>query len=415
MREYDVIVIGAGPAGLMAAGRAAENGHKTAILEKMEKPARKLRITGKGRCNITNIKPENEVLAKVRTNAPFFKISLEAFSNQDTVNFFRENGLELEVERGGRVFPASGDAWDVADTLEHWVRGKNVPIFVNSRVTGIFHNENLGFKITVTQKNENWTYYAKKIVIATGGITYPATGSTGDGYNWAHDLGHKIEPLRPSLVPLEIESEYMNDLAGLELKNINFELIINGEPTDERFGDMSFTRFGVTGPVILQLSRDIVDALIEEYDVVASIDLKPALTEAVLVERITREMEGITRGGTAKVLLQKLIPRELIYAVGRTAGLEPSLFVDKIEPQQIKNLIKTLKDFRIKISDYRPIEEAIVTAGGVDVSEVDPFTMESKIVKGIYFAGEILDIDADTGGYNLQIAFSTGYVAGALK
>ena len=415
MREFDLIVIGGGPAGMMAAGTAARRGVKVALIEKMEKLGRKLRITGKGRCNLTNSKTQEEILEKVRANAEFFSHSLKEFSNMDTIDFFERNGLEISIERGGRVFPASGKAWDVADCLKEWIEESGVSIFYNSKVCAIERNGSIGYKLIVTEKSETWSYYCKKIIIATGGVSYPATGSTGDGYLLANRMGHRIEEVRPALVALETDKKYLPELKRLELKNVNLALIIDGQSIDERFGQMMFTEFGIDGPIVLQLSRQIVDALIEERDVVLSLDLKPTLSKKTLQDRIAREIEDITRGGMVKVLLEKMMPRPMIRPVCTEAGVDPKLFVDKLTEEQKMALINTMKDFRLQITDYRPFEEAIVTAGGVDCSQINPRTLESRIEKGIYFAGEVMDIDADTGGYNLQIAFSTGYVAGLLK
>jgi predicted Rossmann fold flavoprotein len=415
MREFDLIVIGGGPAGMMAAGTAARRGVKVALIEKMEKLGRKLRITGKGRCNLTNSKTQEEILEKVRANAEFFSHSLKEFSNMDTIDFFERNGLEISIERGGRVFPASGKAWDVADCLKEWIEESGVSIFYNSKVCAIERNGSIGYKLIVTEKSETWSYYCKKIIIATGGVSYPATGSTGDGYLLANRMGHRIEEVRPALVALETDKKYLPELKRLELKNVNLDLIIDGQSIDERFGQMMFTEFGIDGPIVLQLSRQIVDALIEERDVVLSLDLKPTLSKKTLQDRIAREIEDITRGGMVKVLMEKMMPRPMIRPVCTEAGVDPKLFVDKLTEEQKMALINTMKDFRLQITDYRPFEEAIVTAGGVDCSQINPRTLESRIEKGIYFAGEVMDIDADTGGYNLQIAFSTGYVAGLLK
>ncbi len=415
MREFDLIVIGGGPAGMMAAGTAARRGVKVALIEKMEKLGRKLRITGKGRCNLTNSKTQEEILEKVRANAEFFSHSLKEFSNMDTIDFFERNGLEISIERGGRVFPASGKAWDVADCLKEWIEESGVSIFYNSKVCAIERNGSIGYKLIVTEKSETWSYYCKKIIIATGGVSYPATGSTGDGYLLANRMGHRIEEVRPALVALETDKKYLPELKRLELKNVNLDLIIDGQSIDERFGQMMFTEFGIDGPIVLQLSRQIVDALIEERDVVLSLDLKPTLSKKTLQDRIAREIEDITRGGMVKVLMEKMMPRPMVRPVCTEAGVDPKLFVDKLTEEQKMALINTMKDFRLQITDYRPFEEAIVTAGGVDCSQINPRTLESRIEKGIYFAGEVMDIDADTGGYNLQIAFSTGYVAGLLK
>lgn len=420
---YDVIVIGAGAAGLMAAGTAARDGKKVLLVEKMEKAARKVRITGKGRCNLTNAKGRDEFLAKVRANVDFFEPAFDSFDNQDTIDFFREHEVQLKVERGGRVFPESGKAWDIADALVDFARHSGVEMMSNTKVTGIrtLGSRVCGVKIE-TKRGFERNVDAENVIICTGGVSYPATGSTGDGYTFAHDLGHRIESVRPSLVPLESKTIIGGMLSGIALKNVFVELFADGELIGEEFGEMSFTDRGVEGPVILKLSRRAVDAIIDGKKLEIALDLKSALTEKVLSARIDREFaafeeEKASTGidATNGELLRKLLPKPMIAPFAKQAGIAVKAKACELSEEDKDRIIRQLKNFRVEITDYRPFEEAVVTAGGVAVENVDPNTLQSKLVKGLYFAGEVLDLDADTGGYNLQIAFSTGHLAGKLK
>lgn len=414
--EYDVIVIGGGAAGLMAAGTAASNGMQTLLLEKMEKPGRKIRITGKGRCNLTNTKPATEFLEKVQVNRDFFRPAFAAFDNRTLMKFFEKQGVRLSTEQGGRVFPKSGKAWDIADALVEWCREVGVEISCNSAVENILLLGNRVRGVTYrTKKGFSRRVAAPAVIIATGGASYPATGSTGDGYVFARAAGHSIEAIRPSLVPLETTLQDKNFLNGLLLKNINASLLVDGEKVAEEFGELSFSSRGVEGAVVLRLSRTAVDALIEGKKVELSIDLKHALDEDILLERIERETAALEPDSVMADLLRKLVPKELVMPVAKAIGSHPKRETKHLDESTISGLIKILKDFRIPISDYRPFDEAIVTAGGVNVAEVNPATMESRLVRGLYFAGEVLDLDANTGGYNLQIAFSTGRLAGETK
>ncbi len=414
--EYDLIVIGAGAAGLMAAGTAAESGLRVALMEKMEKPARKIRITGKGRCNLTNIKPAEEFLEKVQVNRDFFVPAYTQFGNKALVRFFEKHGVKLVTEQGGRVFPKSGKAWDIAEALTEWCEDSGVEIMTHTTVEKLLL---LGTKIRGvgyrTKKGFERRLEAPAVIIATGGASYPATGSTGDGYALAHSVGHTIEAIRPSLVPLETGLADKESLYGLHLRNIRLGLIIDGERVAEEFGEMSFSSRGAEGATVLRMSRKAVDALIDGRKVELSLDLKPALDKQTLQDRITREMEALTPENPTSDLLRKLMPRELVMPIAKLADTHPKRQLKYFDDKVCNALIDALKDFRIPVTDYRPFEEAIVTAGGVAVSEVNPETMESKIVRGLYFAGEVLDIDANTGGYNLQIAFSTGRLAGRLR
>lgn len=416
VKEYDLIVVGGGAAGLMAAGTAASKGLKVVLLEKMEKPARKIRITGKGRCNLTNIKPEEEFLAKVQTNRDFFRSAYEAFDNRALVRFFERKGVRLETERGGRVFPKSGKAWDIADALVEWCRDGEVEMLCHATVTRLLL---LGDRIRGVEYRTKRGFLrrieAPAVVLCTGGASYPATGSTGDGYALAHAVGHGIEPIRPSLVPLETSLPDRAALEGLQLRNVRVALLVDGERVTDEFGEMAFSSRGVEGAVVLRMSRQAVDALIEGHRVELSLDLKPALDAETVRERIARERAALPTGGVVSDLLRKLMPREMMTPVTRLIGTHPKRLLSTFNATQEEALIRVLKDFRIPISDYRPFTEAIVTAGGVSVEEVNPHTLESRRIRGLYFAGEVLDLDANTGGYNLQIAFSTGRLAGLLR
>ncbi len=413
---YDVIVIGGGAAGLMAAGVAARNGKKALLIEKMEKCGRKIRITGKGRCNLTNIKPREEFLAKIRANADFFSYAYDAFDNQELINFFRNEGVKLTIERGGRVFPASEKAHDIANGMIDFAAESGAEIMINTKVTAVrtLGDKIYGVKVTTKQGFER-TIEAPNVIICTGGVSYPLTGSTGDGYGFAHQLGHEIEELRPALVPLVSESEFARAIEGTMLKNTGVKLIIDGEVAADEFGDLSFSSRGIEGPITLKLSRMAVDAVIEGKDVRLSLDLKTALDEETLSARIDRELAELEPDLPLSDLLRKLMPKPLIAPFIAMLGIVLTTPVRDIDEDLKTRIIALLKAIEIPINDYGTFEEAVVTAGGVSCNEVDPKTMQSKLVKGLYFAGEVLDIDADTGGYNLQVAFSTGWLAGQLK
>lgn len=419
MTDYDTIVIGAGAAGLMAGGTAAACGQTCLIIEKMEKPARKVRITGKGRCNITNTKDIGQFMEKVNAGQPLAEASLRSFDNLKTIAFFESIGLRLATERGERVFPASGKAWDVAESLISWVLRSGAEIRCLTRVVKILTEAGSAAGVIVEDKSgKRQTIRAKKVIIATGGLSYPATGSTGDGLAFAHSLGHNIVEVRPSLVPLEIESWYARALEGAALRNIALRLIVNGECVAEEFGEMEFRDGAASGAIVLRISRKAVDAIIDEHDVALSLDLKPALTPEKLAARIVRETQTMAPNATVKDLLRKLVPEKLTAPVARKANLAPNaplLKAGRLSADIADAIVKTLKNFKLDVTDYCPFEQAVVTAGGVDTTEIDPQTLESRLIKGLYFAGEVMDIDAQTGGYNLQLAFSTGRKAGGGK
>ena len=415
-KDYDLVVVGAGAAGLVAAGTAARNGARVLLLEKMEKPARKVRITGKGRCNLTNARPPQEFLQKVRANADFFAPAFASFDNLTTIRFFERRKVKLDIERGERVFPRSGRAGEIADALEFYCRDNEVTIECNARVTriitvngkvyGVIYRNKRGFERKVEAPN---------VIVATGGVSYPATGSTGDGYRFADELGHSVEPVRPSLTPLVTSHPQREYLNGLLLRNVAAKLFIDNELAREEFGEIGFSERGVEGAVALRFSRDAVDAIIDERKVKIVLDLKPALDADTLRDRIGREIAESEPQELFGDLLRRLVPKQLVVPMAKELDVHSKLYISKLKEQEIERLIKVLKGFVLPITDYAPFEYAVVTAGGVTCSEVDSETMESLKVKGLYFAGEVLDLDADTGGYNLQIAFSTGHLAGQLK
>ena len=413
---YDVIVIGAGAAGMMAAATAARNGKKVLLMEKMEKTGRKVRITGKGRCNLTNARPPEEFKEAIRVNADFFEVAFAEFNNKATIRFFERNGVKLEIERGQRVFPKSGKAWDVANALLDYCIDNGVEIQCNTRVTGVLTLNDKVYGVTyVNKRGFERKEEAENVIIATGGVSYPGTGSTGDGYIFANELGHTIEEVRPSLTPLRTSHPQKKFLDGLLLKNVNAKLYVENELVREEFGEISFSDRGIEGAVALRVSRDAVDALIEEKRVKLVIDMKPALTEEVLFERIKREIEEMQPDEFFSELLRKLVPKHFVIPIAHELDIHSKNYIRKVTDEEIHRLIKVLKGMVFPITDYAPFPFAVVTAGGINCEEVNKYTMESLKVKGLYFAGEVLDLDANTGGYNLQIAFSTGHLAGLLK
>ena len=415
-QPYDVIVVGAGAAGMMAAGTAARNGRRVLLIEKMEKSGRKVRITGKGRCNVTNARPAEEFAEQVRTNAGFFAQVFAEFNNRATIRFFERAGVKLEIERGERVFPKSGKAWDIANALLEYCFENGVKIIYDTRVTEIMTLGNRVFGVKyINKRGFERKEECAQVILATGGVSYPATGSTGDGYTFAADLGHTIEPLRPSLTPLVSSHAQIRYLDKVLLRNVRATLYIDNEPVREEFGEIGFSDRGIEGAVALRMSRDAVDALIDGRRVKLTLDLKPALTEEVLRDRIARELAELEPTEFFGELLRKLVPKPLVMPLAQEMDIHSKCYVGKLTEEQITRLVRTLKGLTFPITDYAPFEYAVTTAGGVRCDEVNPYTMESLKVRGLYFAGEVLDLDANTGGYNLQIAFSTGRLAGMLK
>ncbi len=402
-----IVVIGGGAAGLMAAGQAAEARADTLLLEKMERPARKLCIAGKGRCNITNIAELPDFIAHFGKTGNFLRQAFWRFFTPDLMDFFKGLGLELVTERGGRVFPASGKASEVLAVLLQWLERCGVQIKLSSKVDELIISDKR-IKGVVSRGRE---IPCDAVILATGGASYPATGSTGDGYRLAVSAGHGIVPIRPALVPLETSGDAARKMAGLNLRNVNVHMLVNSKRRKEAFGEMIFTEFGVTGPVILTLSGEAVDAMRDGRKVALSVDLKPALDEKKLDARLLRD---IASRGKEQVnsLLRGLLPREMIPVCLNITEIPPDRQASRISAKERRRLLTWLKDFRLEVTGYRPFAEAIVTAGGIDTGELDPRTMESRLTKDLFIAGELLDIQADTGGYNLQAAFSTGWLAG---
>jgi len=378
----------------------------------MEKPARKLRITGKGRCNITNMKSLDEYLKEISPEPRFLRQAFGSFFNQDIVNLLNQNDVETKEERGQRVFPKSDKAWDVAEALVNWARINGVEILTHSQVEElIVENTNIkGVKVKNTKSGLTEVIKSKCVIIATGGMSYPATGSTGDGYSFAKSAGHLIENLRPSLVGIETKQVY-NKAVGLSLRNISATLWINGKKNLSEFGESEFTEYGLDGPIILRLSRLIVDSLIAGKKVEISLDLKPALDNQKLEARLQRDIAELGNKDF-KSLLKQLLPSQLIDVFSEILNINPSKPLKQLNGIEKKKLINLLKDLRFEVIGNRGWNEAIVTAGGVSIKEINPKTMESKKISNLYFAGEVIDVDGNTGGYNLQIAFSTGWLAG---
>ncbi len=403
-----IIVIGGGPAGLMAAGQAAAQGVETLLLEKMKRPARKLGITGKGRCNLTNVASLNEFMAHFGGNGRFLRQAFGQFFTDDLIHFFRTNGVETIAERGGRVFPASNHARDVVDALVGWAGRQGVDIHTQAAARRLIVQD--GRVVGVTLRSGR-TERAGAVIVAAGGASYPATGSSGDGYKMARVVGHTITPIRPALTPLETAGDIAPRLQGLSLKNVRVRARWGGKTQAEAFGEMLFTHFGVSGPIILGLSRQIVDALRDGQNVELSINLKPALDEKKLDARLRRDLDRFGKR-QYRTLLKELLPLKLIPVCIDLTNIASERVGHQLTAQERKRLRVWLQDFRLTVTGHRPLKEAIVTAGGVSVAEIDPRTMASRLRPGLYFAGEVIDIDADTGGYNLQAAFSTGWVAG---
>lgn len=403
-----IVVIGGGPAGMMAAMKAAENGAEVTLLEKMSRLGRKMLITGKGRCNITNAAEIPEIIKNIPGNGKFLHSCIKAYDNEDVQLFFNDNGVPTKVERGMRVFPVSDKAADPVDALILKLQELGVHIITDTRVTAIKAEDN---KITGVKTADGTIYPAKAVILATGGASYPGTGSSGDGYKLSEVLGHTIIKPLPALVPLETEEEWVKDAQGLSLRNVEVTLWADGEKAGQQFGEMLFTHFGVTGPIILTLSRQVAKLLDDGSFVELSINLKPALVPEQLDARILRDFEKYQRK-ELKNAMHDLLPGKLIAPVLDNAYLEPDRMVNTITKEERKRLAETLQNLMLTVTKTRPIAEAIVTAGGVCVKEINPKTMESKIIKGLYFAGEVADVDAYTGGYNLQAAFSMGAAAG---
>ncbi|WP_442983856.1 NAD(P)/FAD-dependent oxidoreductase [Selenomonas sp. oral taxon 920] len=404
-----IVIVGAGPAGMMAAAAAAECGGGVLLLEKMPRVGCKMMITGKGRCNVTSADEIPDIIKNVVGNGKFLNSSLRAFDNADVMAFFERLGVPLKTERGNRVFPRSDRAAHVVDAIVRYLRDQKVEIRTNTSVSELLIEDN---KVDGVRLVDNTKIAASAVILATGGASYPATGSTGDGYALARAAGHTITPIFPALVPLVTQEAWVKDVQGLSLRNVCASLYYAGKKEQEFFGEMLFTHFGVTGPIILQLSRRASELLMSGVkELSLRLNLKPALMHEKLRERVDRDFTAYEQKQLHNGMID-LLPKRLIEPVLRAAELSPERVVGQISSKERERLVRTLQALPLTIIGTRPIAEAIVTAGGVATREIDPRTMESKLVKNLYFVGELVDVDAYTGGYNLQAAFSMGHAAG---
>lgn len=403
-----VVVIGGGAAGLMAAVIAGREGAKVTLLEKMNYVGKKMGITGKGRCNITNACDMSEFIKNTPGNGKFLYGAYERFTNEDLLQLLHDAGLETKVERGGRVFPASDSALDVRNTFMKLMKQYGVDVHLQEPVKKILVNDGTVTGV-VTDKE---TYHADAVVIATGGKSYPATGSTGDGYILAAQVGHKITDIRPSLVPIVTEESWVKDLMGLSLRNVELSVVAKNKVQAKMFGEMMFTHFGITGPIVLSLSHTVGKLMRKKNigTIGLDINLKPALSPETLDKRLQKDFDLYSKKQLINGM-KDLLPSRLIPLIIELAGIDPQKPINQISKEERQQIGYMLQHMPLTVKGLRPVEEAIVTAGGISLKEFNPKTMESKLLKGLYGAGEVLDIDAFTGGYNLQAAFSTGYVA----
>lgn len=411
MNNFDVIVIGAGVAGLIAAGRAAELGANALVIEKMRRPGIKLLITGKGRCNITNTDNIENFMKNVHPNGRFLKHALYNFFSKDIINLLNNYGVETVVERGGRVFPASNKSSDVLNALVSYAREHGTEFRYDCKVTKLLTNQDSITGVEIIETGQKMQITAKKVIICTGGKSYPATGSTGDGYTLAKAVGHTIERPFPALVPIVTKGNIAEQLQGLALKNVKATVWMNGKKQTEAFGEMLFTHFGLSGPIILTLSRFIVKELINNNKIYISIDLKPALDVVKLDKRLLRDLNDYGKKQIDNIF-KLWLPAKLISVFIKECGINPTKEGHQITGQERNKIKSLMKDFKFEVTGHRPFKEAIITAGGLSTKEIEPKTMQSKLVKNLYFAGEVINVDANTGGYNLQIAYSTGWLAG---
>lgn len=409
MDNFDVIVIGAGAAGLMAAGRAGELGLSVCLVEKKSRPGIKLSITGKGRCNITNSAQIHEFIAELGPNGKFLFSAFNKFFNGDLISFFEKHGVETKLERGGRYFPLSDDAHSVVNALIKYVKENNVKIKTSAEVVSVKKENRTATEIILANGE---TLKAKKYIVATGGLSYPQTGSTGDGYKFARIFGHTITEPSPALVPVTSQNPYLKTLNGLKIKNSEITLFADGKIFQKLFGDFEFTSFGMTGPVILTMSGNIFKLAKENKKIELSVNLKPGLDDKTLDMRLVRELNSFG-SMPVKQMLKEMMPIVMIEPFMRINGINITKKCSEVSKTERARLLKGFQDLRFEITGTRQFNEAIVTRGGISVSEIEQATMKSKFADNVFFCGEILDLDGPTGGFNLQIAFSTGYLAGS--
>ena len=407
-----VIVVGGGAAGMFAAIAAAKNGHQVTLYEKNEKLGKKIFITGKGRCNITNAADMEELFDAVVTNSKFLYSSFYGYTNQNVIDFFEDAGVPVKIERGNRVFPISDHSSDVIRALEREMKKVGVKVCLNTEVKSVEAEKGKFNKVVL---KDTTTQTADACIVATGGLSYRSTGSTGDGFRFAENVGHKVTQCFPSLVPMVTKEPWICELQGLSLRNVEAKILDGKKELYKDFGEMLFTHFGVSGPLIISASsyvgKKFMDKNGKKKELTLEIDLKPALTEEQLDQRVLRDFEE-NHNRQFKNAITKLFPTKLIPVMLELGGIDPEKKVNSIEKEERKQFVHLIKHFRMTLTGLRDYPEAIITKGGVNVKEIDPGTMESKLVKGLYFAGEVLDLDALTGGFNLQIAWSTGYAAG---
>ena len=407
-----VIVVGGGAAGMFAAIAAAKNGHQVTLYEKNEKLGKKIFITGKGRCNITNAADMEELFDAVVTNSKFLYSSFYGYTNQNVIDFFEDAGVPVKIERGNRVFPISDHSSDVIRALEREMKKVGVKVCLNTEVKSVEAEKGKFDKVVL---KDTTTQTADACIVATGGLSYRSTGSTGDGFRFAENVGHKVTQCFPSLVPMETKEPWICELQGLSLRNVEAKILDGKKELYKDFGEMLFTHFGVSGPLIISASsyvgKKFMDKNGQKKELTLEIDLKPALTEEQLDQRVLRDFEE-NHNRQFKNAITKLFPTKLIPVMLELGGIVTEKKVNSIEKEERKQFVDLIKHFRMTLTGLRDYPEAIITKGGVNVKEIDPGTMESKLVKGLYFAGEVLDLDALTGGFNLQIAWSTGYAAG---
>ncbi|KNF07443.1 hypothetical protein CLPU_17c00680 [Gottschalkia purinilytica] len=407
--EEKVAIIGGGPAGMIAAGIAGSRGKNITLFEKNQKLGKKLFITGKGRCNITNNGDIEDLIQSVVVNNTFLYSAFYTFTNQDIIDLLNKYGVRTKVERGNRVFPESDKSSDVIKALEKFLNDNNVNIKLNTEIKDIIKDNENGLFSIKTQNNEILKF--NKVIIATGGKSYEQTGSTGDGYKFSKKFNHTIIDLKPALVPCEVKENWITELQGLSLKNVTISAYTENKKIFEEFGEMIFTHYGISGPIVLTMSNYINKYISKSNDIKIKIDLKPALDFKKLESRLIKDFEKYSKK-QFKNALNELLPKKLIPVIIKLSGIPEDKFINQITKEERTHLINILKGLTLTFKKFRPLNEGIITSGGISTLEIDPSTMESKIIKGLFFAGEVIDVDALTGGFNLQIAYSTGYLAG---